>query len=85
MVIDVLDDLVEILTAEGVDSALIDRAILKARDQWGGMSNYIRRIDKRIRDARIQQALQQGCSVKSVAKTVGCGINTVKRKKSRWL
>jgi pyrroline-5-carboxylate reductase len=85
---DILDDVVELLTAAGVAADVAHDAIAAARQRWGGGSVYIRRIARRSRDEQIQQGLQQGKTVEVMAKTVGCcrtTVSAVKRKRSKWL
>jgi len=81
MLPDIIDDVATALLDAGVDTALIERAILAARQRWGGASSYVKRIDRQRRDSAIRKALAAGATKSQAAKSVGCGINTVKRVK----
>lgn len=76
---DIIDDVADILIAAGVDTALIERAVMTARAQWGGAASYVKRIDRQRRDTAIRDALAAGATKSQAAAAVGCGINTVKR------
>lgn len=81
---DILSDLRERLLAAGLDSAIVQRVILEARQFWGGETIYIPAVDRENRDAVIRAALEKGLSVDEAAKRAGVSARTVRRRQSSW-
>jgi transposase-like protein len=82
---DVLTDVRQELLREGLDAALIARAIARVRRRWGGSQTYVRAHDRAERDDHIRAALEAGHPIDAAAAQAGCSPATVRRRKSEWL
>jgi len=72
------------LIRAGADPQLCRRLLAEVRRRWVGQC-YIRAVDRELRNAEIQAAIQAGEPVMAVAKRVQASVYTVRRVRREWL
>ena len=81
---DPLSDALRELIRAGVDPGLCRRVVGQVRARWVGQC-YIRVVDRELRNAEIQGALEAGEPLATVAKRVQASVHTVRRVRREWL
>ena len=81
---DPLSDALRELIRAGVDPGLYQRVVGQVRARWVGQC-YIGAVDRELRNAEIQAALDAGEPLATVAKRVQASVHTVRRVRREWL
>ena len=82
---DILADCAARLIQAGIAPDVVIRTIAAVRRDWGGVSEYVAKIDRHQRDKAIAECLTANLTIDEVAKKVGCSARTIRRKRSEFL
>jgi DNA-binding NarL/FixJ family response regulator len=81
---DILADCMGRLLKAGIPADVVIRTISAVRRDWGGVSEYVAKIDRQARDKAIADALTAGLPLPEIAAKVQCSVRTIRRRKSEF-
>lgn len=79
MLMDLLSDIAEALTAAGVEPALVSAVLARVRHTWGGGTIYVRKRDTVRQSSEVRALVRQGLSFRATARELGIADGTVRR------